>query len=148
MITIRKMEARHAAKIAALEALCFSAPWSENSVRSELENPLSLWLIAEEENGAFAGYIGSQTVLGESDMMNLAVAPEYRRLGVGKRLVTALCEALRSAGSESLTLEVRASNEAAKTLYRQLGFEPVGRRPRYYSRPTEDAELYRKELGK
>lgn len=142
------MEARHTAQIAALEAECFSAPWSEASVRSELDNPLSLWLVAEDKSGTLAGYIGSQTVLGESDMMNLAVAAAYRRQGVGRQLVEALCEALTQAGSERLTLEVRASNEAAKALYRQLGFKQIGRRPRYYSRPTEDAELYRKELRK
>ena len=142
------MEARHTAQIAALEAECFSAPWSEASVRSELDNPLSLWLVAEDEGGALVGYVGSQTVLGESDMMNLAVAAAYRRQGVGRQLVEALCEALTQAGSERLTLEVRASNEAAKALYRQLGFKQIGRRPRYYSRPTEDAELYRKELRK
>ena len=59
----------------------------------------------------------------------------------------ALCEALRVEKAISLTLEVRASNEAAKALYAALGFTSVGCRPRYYSRPTEDAELFRKELN-
>ena len=141
---ITVMRSDHVAQIAALEKLCFSMPWSERSVASELQNPLSLWLVAEE-NGRVLGYVGSQTVLDESDMLNLAVLPECRRGGVGRALVTALCAALQSRGSRCLTLEVRDSNAAARALYDALGFQEIGRRPRYYSRPTEDAALYRKE---
>ena len=141
---ITAMRSDHVAQIAALEKLCFSMPWSERSVASELQNPLSLWLVAEE-NGRVLGYVGSQTVLDESDMLNLAVLPECRRGGVGRALVTALCAALQSRGSHCLTLEVRDSNAAARALYAALGFREIGRRPRYYSRPTEDAVLYRKE---
>ena len=141
---ITAMRSDHVAQIAALEKLCFSMPWSERSVASELQNPLSLWLVAEE-NGRVLGYVGSQTVLDESDMLNLAVLPECRRGGVGRALVTTLCAALQSRGSRCLTLEVRDSNAAARALYAALGFREIGRRPRYYSRPTEDAVLYRKE---
>ena len=143
---IVRMSEAHVAEIAALERECFSLPWSEASIRSELRNELSLWLVAVEDC-RMLGYVGSQTVLGESDMMNLAVRPDCRRRGIGKALVEALCEALRVEKAVSLTLEVRASNEAAKALYAALGFTSVGCRPRYYSRPTEDAELFRKELN-
>ena len=135
----------HVAEVAALERECFSLPWSENSIRSELSNELSLWLVAVEGDRVL-GYVGSQTVLGESDMMNLAVCPDCRRRGIGKALVEALCTALAEGNAVSLTLEVRASNEAAKALYDSLGFTRIGRRSRYYTRPTEDAELFRKEL--
>lgn len=143
---IVRMREEHVAEIAALEQACFSAPWSENSIKSELRNELSLWLVAEED-GNILGYVGSQTVLGESDMLNLAVTPESRRRGIGRQLVVALCDALRAEKSTCLTLEVRESNEAARQLYLSLGFQLVGKRPRYYTRPVEDAELYRKELG-
>ena len=143
---IVRMSEAHVAEIAALERECFSLPWSEASIRSELRNELSLWLVAVEDC-RMLGYVGSQTVLGESDMMNLAVRPDCRRRGIGRALVEALCEALRAEKAISLTLEVRASNEAAKALYAALGFTSVGCRPRYYSRPTEDAELFRKELN-
>ena len=143
---IVRMSEAHVAEIAALERECFSLPWSEASIRSELRNELSLWLAAVED-GRVLGYVGSQTVLGESDMMNLAVRPDCRRRGIGKALVEALCEVLRVEKAVSLTLEVRASNEAAKALYAALGCTSVGCRPRYYSRPTEDAELFRKELN-
>lgn len=139
------MNESHVAAIAALEQACFSAPWDEASVRSELINELALWLVAEDESGVL-GYVGSQTVLGESDMMNLAVRPDQRRKGVGRALTEALCQALRELGSVSLTLEVRISNEPAIALYQSMGFVSVGRRPRYYSRPVEDADILRKEL--
>ena len=80
---IIKMTGDHVAKIAALEKVCFSDPWSEKSVKEELDNPLSLWLTAMEGE-RLAGYIGSQTVLGETDMMNVAVDPDFRRQGVGE----------------------------------------------------------------
>ena len=84
-------------------------------------------------------------MLGEADMMNLAVAPSHRRQGIGMALVTALVAALQAREATSLTLEVRASNEAAIGLYQQAGFAQVGRRPRYYTKPTEDALILRKE---
>ena len=80
-------------------------------------------------------------------MMNLAVAPEYRRRGIGRALVTELCDRLiREKQVHVLTLEVRDSNEAAIALYMSLGFCQVGLRNNYYLRPREDARILRKEL--
>lgn len=138
------MDSNHVAQIAELERLCFSAPWSENAVRGELTNPLSLWVVAVDGQKV-AGYVGSQSVMGEADMMNLAVAPEFRRNGIGKQLVEHLITQLHNNGVSSLTLEVRASNDAARNLYENLGFAQVGRRPNYYSNPKEDALILRKE---
>jgi len=141
---IVKMEKIHTEQIAALEKVCFSDPWSINSINYELTNSLSLWLVAVEGE-TVAGYVGSQSVLGESDMMNLAVAPEFRGNGLGALLVTALIARLRDAGNHCLTLEVRASNEPAIALYAKTGFVQVGRRPNYYRNPREDALILRKE---
>ena len=141
---LTNMESRHVPQVAALEKMCFSDPWSENSVASELENPLSCWLVAVEGEQVL-GYVGSQTVLDESDMMNLAVDPAFRRRGIARALVLALIEELGKMGSRCLTLEVRASNESAQALYAQLGFECVGRRKNYYLNPREDALILRKE---
>ena len=134
----------HVAQVAALEKICFSDPWSENSVASELKNPLSCWLVAEED-GKVAGYVGSQTVIDESDMMNVAVHPDHRRKGIAEALVVELVEALKKRESRCLTLEVRASNEPAKALYEKLGFTQVGLRKNYYRNPKEDALILRKE---
>lgn len=142
---IVKMQPEHVAFVAEMERQCFSDPWSEKSVASELNNPLSLWLIAEVD-GVVAGYVGSQTVLDSADMMNLAVSPSFRRQGIGERLVNCLTEELKEKGVKTLLLEVRISNEPARELYQKLGFEVVGKRPRYYEKPREDALILRKEL--
>ena len=144
MINIVPMTADHVSVIAQLERLCFSDPWSENSVASELQNPLSLWLTALEGE-TVVGYIGSQSVMGESDMMNVAVHPDARRRGIAQNLIEALVQALRNQGNHSLTLEVRASNSPAIALYKKLGFQEAGRRRNYYRNPKEDALILRKE---
>ena len=141
---ITNMRQEHVAQVAALEKLCFRDPWSENSVASELNNPLSLWLVALDGE-TVAGYVGSQTVMDESDMMNLAVHPDYRCQGIGSRLVDELIKELKKKGSQRLTLEVRVSNEPAKRLYDELGFSEIAVRKRYYSHPKEDALILRKE---
>ena len=132
------------AQVAGLEKLCFSDPWSENSIASELCNSLSMWLVAETD-GIVVGYVGSQTVMDETDMMNIAVHPECRRQGVAAALVNALIASLKDAGSHSLTLEVRASNAPARARYDMLGFQQVGLRRNYYHNPKEDALILRKE---
>ena len=144
MMEIIKMTATHVPQVALLEQLCFSAPWSENAVAGELTNPLSCWLVAAEGEKV-CGYVGSQAVLGEADMMNIAVDPAYRRQGIARRLVEQLIAELKAAGNYQLTLEVRASNAPAIGLYETMGFAQVGCRPKYYTKPTEDALILRKE---
>lgn len=141
---IIKMTQAHTKQVATLESACFSMPWSENAITSELNNPLSLWLVAVD-GGTVVGYVGSQSVMGEADMMNIAVYSDHRRKGIAKSLVLALIDQLSQNEVHSLTLEVRASNFAAIQLYEQLGFAPVGRRPGYYKTPKEDALILRKE---
>ncbi|MBQ8579510.1 MAG: ribosomal protein S18-alanine N-acetyltransferase [Oscillospiraceae bacterium] len=143
-MTIELMKQSHVPQVAELEKLCFSDPWSEKSVASELNNPLSLWLVAVDDE-IVSGYVGSQSVMGESDMMNIAVHPDYRRQGIAEALVLALVDALREKGNHCLTLEVRASNAPAIALYEKLGFMQVGLRKNYYRNPKEDALILRKE---
>ena len=142
---IIRMNESHVASVAAIEKECFGRDaWSEKSVSGELTNALALWLVAVED-GQVAGYVGSQTVCNETDMMNVAVTAEFRRRGIGEKLVIALVEELKAMESHSLTLEVRASNDPAIALYEKLGFEEVGRRKNYYRNPKEDALILRKE---
>lgn len=138
------MSHEHVEQVAKIEKDCFSMPWSENAIRHELDNPLSLWIVALEE-GIVVGYVGSQSVLGEADMMNLAVDSDHRHSHIGQNLVTKLVDNLRANGVHCLTLEVRASNTAAIQLYNKLGFSQIGRRPNYYTNPKEDALILRKE---
>ena len=139
------MKDRHVTQVAELEKLCFSDPWSENSIAHELTSDYSFWFVAEE-NGVVAGYIGSQISFPEADVMNVAVRPDYRRRGIGEILVETLISHLKSMDCESLTLEVRASNEAAKALYEKLGFAQVGLRKNYYRNPKENALILRKDF--
>ena len=138
------MNASHVSQIAELEKICFSAPWSERSIASELDNKLSCWLVAVEGDQV-VGYIGSQTVCGETDMMNVAVHPSHRRKGIAEKLILALVEELKGMESRCLTLEVRASNVPAISLYEKLDFSEIGRRKNYYRNPKEDALIMRKE---
>lgn len=139
------MKPEHVSQVAHLETVCFHDPWSEKSIADELGNDLALWLVAVEED-TVVGYVGSQTVLGWTDMMNVAVDPDRRRKGIGERLIRKLMEMLRERNCECLTLEVRASNAGAIALYEKLGFTEVGRRKNYYRNPKEDALILRVEL--
>lgn len=141
---ILPMNESHVAQIAELEKICFSDPWSENSVASELNNPLSVWLVAEE-NGIVCGYVGSQTVLDETDMMNIAVHPDFRRKGIAAALIAELVRLLKERGSRILRLEVRESNAPAISLYETMGFTQLGLRKNYYRNPKENALILGKE---
>ena len=141
MIQIVRMNENHTAAVAELERQNFSEPWSENSVRGELTNKLALWLVALDGEEV-VGYVGSQTVLQEADMMNIAVAESHRRKGIARMLVEAL---IRQLDAYQLTLEVRASNIPAISLYEAMGFQQVGLRKNYYRKPKEDALILRKE---
>lgn len=143
-MNIVPMNEHHVPQIALLEQECFADPWSQQSIASELHNPLSLWLVAQEGQ-TLLGYVGSQTCLDETDMMNIAVSPASRRQGIARALIEALVSALRQRGSKQLTLEVRASNGPARQLYESLGFLQVGLRKNYYRNPKEDALILRKE---
>ena len=134
----------HVPQVAELEKLCFSDPWSEQSIASELDNVLALWYVALDGDRV-VGYIGSQTICGETDVMNIAVHPDYRRRGIGQILIEELVREVKNLGSISLTLEVRSSNAPAVSLYEKLGFSQVGLRKNYYRNPKEDALILRKE---
>lgn len=142
---IREMKQSDVPAIAELEKQCFSAPWSENMITSSMESRLSCWLVAEI-NGTIAGYVGSESVIDSADMMNIAVAPEFRRQGVGIALVNGLISRLQRKSVAFLLLEVRVSNKPAIAMYEKMGFLQVGLRPRYYCNPREDAFIMRKEL--
>ena len=139
------MTREHIPQIAELEQACFSDPWSERSFASELENPLSLWLVACDGE-TVAGYAGAQAVLDEADVMNVAVRPEDRRRGIARALLLELEQRLAERGVQTLALEVRASNEAAIALYEGLDFEQAGLRKNYYFHPKEDALILKKQV--
>lgn len=146
---VERMAERHIAAIAAIERACFHEPWSEKGLREELELENNLFLAAVEGEEVI-GYVGCQTVLDEGYITNVAVSPDHRRRGIAASLLTTLRDQAEKKDLSFLTLEVRASNVPAITLYEGAGYVPVGTRRNFYSDPKEDALLmtcYLKETG-
>lgn len=141
---VRRATAADLPFLAALERAAFSLPQSEKDFENMLDAPDKVLLVAEAD-GVPVGYIGAYTVVGETDILTVAVDPAARRQGIGRLLLTALIAAL-SGVSAAIYLEVRESNAAARALYTSLGFSEIGIRRGYYRFPTEDAVLYKKEL--
>lgn len=131
--------------LALLERRCFADPWSGEAFRSLLKQPEAVGVVAEAE-GEIAGYGLGRAVAGSGEILNIAVAPEWRRQGLGRAMLVALLQALGQRAVTEVFLEVRASNTGALTLYRHHRFEAVGRRADYYRRPREDALILRRTL--
>lgn len=127
----------HLSGAARLEALCFSEPWSENSLRLLLsDGGVGFVCVCDGEVVAYGGML---CVLDEGQITNIAVDPEYRRRGLGREIVSALIGYAEENGIASISLEVRSSNAPAVALYSSLGFEIVGERRNFYRAPIENA---------
>ena len=139
------MEEKHISQVAEIEKMCFSTPWSENSLREELANDVARFFVFTEGDEVL-GYAGMHSLSGECYIDNIAVNPSHRRQKIGYCLTEKLIETAMSEKAEFITLEVRKSNEAAISLYEKLGFENVGVRKNFYDKPTEDAVIMTKTL--
>ena len=137
---IEKMSPSHVGEIARLEKECFSTPWSEDGLKSELNNGFARFFVATCA-GEIAGYVGAHNVLGEVYITNVAVFEKFRRKGVAKKLIDALLESAKAENGNFVTLEVRKSNIPAVSLYEKCGFEKVGERKNFYEKPRENAVL-------
>lgn len=133
---------KDASTAAEIEKLCFSHPWSKAIMESEMKSPYADFFGAFC-GGELAGYIGGRTVAGETEVFNVAVAPGFRRKGIGKSLVEKFIETVRDKKTEAVFLEVRASNLSAINLYEKEGFVFCGLRKDYYDDPKENAILMR-----
>lgn len=142
---IRPARLADSAAIVAIERRCFSDPWSGEAFEEMIRFPLALTLVAERDREV-GGYLVGRAVAGEGEIMNLAVAPAERGVGLGGRLLDAGLAALAARGAQSVYLEVRDGNAAARELYGRRGFRPVGRRAGYYRNPVEDAIVLRLSL--
>ena len=128
----------HLGAIAALEALCFDEPWSEQSL-SLLLGDSAMGLACLNGQGEPVAYVGMMTVLDEGQITNVATHPLYRRRGLADKLISALVRQARDRGLSTLSLEVRESNTAAIALYEKHGFSVAGRRNYFYKNPREHA---------
>lgn len=133
-------------KLAELENLCFDDPWSENMLLEDLKNDNTLYIGAFIDDSILVGYIGIWEIGDTGEITNVAVHPNYRKMGMASMLLEKLIEYCCNDGFRYINLEVRESNLPAINLYTKFGFEKVGLRKNYYKNPTENAVLMTKTL--
>ena len=136
-VQVTLLQTSHLSAVAELEQLCFAQPWSETAL-SILTQSGGFGIVALTDGSRLVGYGGMVTVLDEGQITNIAVHPQFRRLGVGREILAALISHAELQGISQISLEVRVSNHAARELYLQQGFHVEGTRRRFYSHPVED----------
>lgn len=126
-------------KVLEIENLCFAAPWSKESFVYDLtENDKAIYVSAMI-NSRLVGYCGLWIICDEAHIMNIAVHPEYRRIGIGSRIIQKIINIAFEKKLKSMTLEVNINNCAAINMYKRFGFEQSGIRKGYYEETNEDA---------
>lgn len=137
---ITNADRSHVAGIHAIETECFSDPWTEESIISQLPDGNHAFLVAIDGEHVI-GYVGMMKVFDEGYISNVAVTAAYRRQKIGDALISELMKRAEEWELSFVTLEVRESNEPAKALYAKHGFRQVGLRKGYYTKPKENAVL-------
>ena len=142
-IVFRRMVQDDADGVARVEAACMPVPWSRQSFWEEASHTDAYYLLAEDagKDGLIVAYAGCWVLANEGHITNVAVDPAYQGQGLGRRLMNELILRVKELGVDSMTLEVRPSNQVAINLYTSLGFRSVGQRPKYYTNPVEAAEI-------
>ncbi|HEY5649328.1 MAG TPA: ribosomal protein S18-alanine N-acetyltransferase [Nitrospiria bacterium] len=127
--------------VLSIEKASYSVPWTRSMFEVEIKgNPFSVLLVSRDgEGGPLTGYVCYWVVFDELHIMNLSVRPEYRRRGIGQALAAEAISDAWGKGVRLGTLEVRASNDAARGLYEKMGFKVEAVRKGYYREPREDA---------
>ena len=138
---VRRMTLDDLTAVIALDKLSFTLPWPERSFRFELtDNPASrCWVV--DLDGRIVGMIVAWLLVDEAHIATIATHPDHRRQGVARKLLTHALRYMSKEGAVNSFLEVRESNVSAQEMYRQFGYEAVGRRKRYYKDTDEDAIL-------
>ena len=126
-----------------VEENAFSKPWSRQQFLGELASDATRYFLAEAD-GRIVGYAGAWLIVDEVQITNIAVHSDYRRLGIGKALLSHLLNATQKEGATFYSLEVRRSNRPAQALYESQGFSVQGERKNYYG--DEDALIMLKEF--
>ena len=125
----------------------FSSPWSLESIEGEINNPLAKYIVARDEiNGLVVGFVGIWIIVGEGNITNIAVHPDYRGNGIGDKLLSSLINLCYDLNCSLINLEVRESNYKAQNLYKKFGFNIDGIRKGYYEDNKENAILMSKIL--
>ncbi|MDR2654716.1 MAG: ribosomal protein S18-alanine N-acetyltransferase [Oscillospiraceae bacterium] len=137
---IEPMRREHIPALAGLEKLCFSEPWSEKAIASQLSNKDAKVFVAQN-GGLPLAYAGMYSALDEGYISNVCTHPLFRGKGIASALMAVLIDYSRAKGLDFLSLEVRVSNRDAISLYKKYGFLVIGRRKSFYAKPTEDAYI-------
>lgn len=144
-MTVQRLEKEHLAAVAALERETFANPWSEQAL-ALLCGEMATGAVVMDGTRA-AAYGGMMCVAGEGQITNIGTSPAYRRRGLGAAVMAALIEEAKARALSEISLEVRESNVAAISLYEKFGFRIMGKRPRFYTNPTETAYVMLLVLG-
>lgn len=146
---VRNAEIEDLDAIWAIESAVFgSEAWSREAMRSELEGDFRRYVVLTDETGVVCGYAGLLVLGNDGDIQTIAVSPDARGAGHGRRLMDTLLDEATRRGATQVFLEVRADNPVARTLYASQGFEEIGIRPRYYQPDNVDAVVMRLEMRK
>lgn len=133
--------------VLAIERASFASPWTEDNFRHEIETNPHAWNVVARDDDGIAGFASAHVVAGDLMINDVAVDASRRRRGIGRAIVRHLIDGASARGCRRAFLEVRPTNVAALALYAELGFRPIGRRPRYYSDTGEDALVMARTLG-
>jgi ribosomal-protein-alanine N-acetyltransferase len=120
------------------ESYAHGSPWTEEQFQSTLKQEHLFYILAESE-AELIGFLAGSMIHQEAEIYNIVVSKEYKRQGIGSKLMSEMKRMLQVNGVRELFLEVRVSNKPAILLYKSFGFQPVGVRKNYYSKPREDA---------
>ncbi len=138
-VLVSPMRRRHIRAVLAIEEQVFPTPWSYGLYVTELAQPSVRGYFVARYRQDLVGYGGIMLAVDDAHVTTLGVAPTWQRLGIGRLLMLQLAHESRRRGATDLTLEVRATNDAAQGLYREFGFAPAGIRRNYYAEIGEDA---------
>jgi ribosomal-protein-alanine N-acetyltransferase len=144
-VGLRALEARDLEAVERIERESYPTPWSRSMFATELAKPSSLCFGAHDEEGALLGYLIVSRYVDAWHIMNIAVAPGYRRRGIAAALLERLFAVTEGEAQRGYTLEVRVSNTGAIRLYERLGFTARGLRRGYYTDNREDALIMWRE---
>lgn len=138
---IRKMKAEDLSAVMGIENTSFPNPWSEHTFRGEIQNTgvSEALVIVQRTDGLIVGYAVYWRIRDDVQVNNIAVHPDFRGRGIAETVMKHILEKVRREGAVFVSLEVRASNIPAHSLYRKLGFDILGIRKGYYTNPPEDA---------
>ena len=143
-IAIELMTEEDLDEIVAIEKRSFAAPWSKRLFQETLSFPLSFnFVVRKRVDNRVLGYANFYLIKNEVQILNVAVAPESRKMGYATELLSDAIAFFIDLGANEFFLEVRQSNDEAKQLYHRLGFQEIGVRKRYYTETNEDAIVMR-----